>query len=187
LFNCCDNFYVNHDEIDRQKKLTQLPIKKLPEESLEIPIEQIYRPGSALDMPIRPAWTYSRTKEQLEQQEQTYFNILAGIHPIAQVQEPYTAVGYLVQWLPMTKILKLGQLEHEKQNYSAMDICEERYASDPRAIELEHQIQLAVDEQKRPDSEAFPTSDYGADIIIEDINRFLVFNCDNDEKEQVNE
>jgi ribosome biogenesis GTPase A len=61
-------------EIDRRKKLAQLPIKKLPEESLEIPIEQIYRPGSALDMPIRPPWTYDMTKEQLEQQEQTYFN-----------------------------------------------------------------------------------------------------------------
>jgi hypothetical protein len=65
----------SRDEIDRRKKLAQLPIKRLPEESLEIPIEQIYRPGSALDLPIRPAWTYDMTKEQLEQQEQTYFNV----------------------------------------------------------------------------------------------------------------
>ncbi len=65
----------SRDEIDRRKKLAQLPIQKLSEESLEIPIEQIYRPGSALDMPIRPAWTYEMTKEQLEQQEQTYFNV----------------------------------------------------------------------------------------------------------------
>ena len=65
----------SRDEIDRRKKLAQLPIQKLPEESLEIPIEQIYRPGSALDMPIRPTWTYDMTKEQLEQQEQNYFNV----------------------------------------------------------------------------------------------------------------
>ncbi|CAF0914098.1 unnamed protein product [Rotaria sp. Silwood1] len=499
----------SRDEIDRRKKLAQLPIEKLPEESLEIPIEQIYRPGSALDMPIRPAWTYNMTKEQLEQQEQTYFNnylekifanfeandlsyfemnletwrqlwrtveicdiilmivdirfavlhfsptlydyvtrihnkqlivvlnkidlvppslvigvkdyftkkfpqlhiltytsypkdlpttrddfdnyqvmarivrrknyyaigplalfecvssivgsqidlsswkqhiqecmngeivenklkhenidvspltnttkttnhitlgftgypnvgkssilnsivghkvvsvsrtpghtkhfqtifltttvrlcdcpglvfpsfverplqILAGIYPIAQVQEPYTPVGYLAQWLPMTKILKLQSLEQDTPKYSAMDICEawaikrgfltakaarpdvyraanhilrlaldgrinlylrppgftaekKRYASDPRAIELEHQIQVAVDRQKPPDSsvsggddsEAFPTSDdhqlascsastsdHGADIV-EDINRFIAFNRDNDEKEQL--
>ena len=50
----------------------------MPEDSLEIPIEQIYRPGSALDMPIRPSWTYDMTKEQLEQQEQTYFNVRRG-------------------------------------------------------------------------------------------------------------
>jgi hypothetical protein len=65
----------SRDEIDRRKKLAQLPIVKLPEESLEIPIEQIYRPGSALDMPVRPPWTYDMTKEQLEQQEQIYFNV----------------------------------------------------------------------------------------------------------------
>lgn len=63
------------EEIDRRKKLAQLPIEKRSEESLEIPIEQIYRPGSALDAPTRPAWTYQMTKEQLDQQEQTYFNV----------------------------------------------------------------------------------------------------------------
>lgn len=65
----------SRDEIERRKRLAQLPIEKKPEESLEIPIEQIYRPGSALDMPIRPPWTYGITKEQLDQQEQTYFKV----------------------------------------------------------------------------------------------------------------
>ena len=65
----------SRDEIERRKKVAQLPIKKLSEESLEIPIEQIYRPGSALDMPVRPPWTYEMTKEQLEEQEHTYFNV----------------------------------------------------------------------------------------------------------------
>ena len=50
--------------------------------------------------------------------------ILAGIYPIAQLQEPYTPVGYLAQWLPIIKILKLEQLEQETPKYSAMDICE---------------------------------------------------------------
>jgi hypothetical protein len=79
----------------------------------------------------------------------------------------------------------------------------ERYISDPRAIELEQQIQSAVNKQKRPDSsisggddsEAFPTSDdhqlascsasasdQGADLL-EDSNRFHAFNRENDEKE----
>jgi hypothetical protein len=40
------------------------------------------------------------------------------------VQEPYTAVGYLAQWLPMLKILKLERLEQDTPNYSAVDICE---------------------------------------------------------------
>lgn len=40
------------------------------------------------------------------------------------MQEPYTAVGYLAQWLPMLKLLKLEQLEKDTPNYSALDICE---------------------------------------------------------------
>jgi ribosome biogenesis GTPase A len=52
-----------------------------------------------------------------------FLKILGGIYPIAQLQEPYTAVGYLSQWLPMIKILKLEKLEAETPNYSAMDIC----------------------------------------------------------------
>lgn len=65
----------SRDEIERRKKLAQLPIERKPEETLEMTIEQIYRPGSALDMPVRPPWTYQMTKEQLEEGEQTYFNV----------------------------------------------------------------------------------------------------------------
>jgi hypothetical protein len=65
----------SRDEIERRKRLARLPIQRMSDETLEIPIEQIYRPGSALDMPIRPAWTRDTTKEQLEQQELTYFNV----------------------------------------------------------------------------------------------------------------
>ncbi|CAF1263187.1 unnamed protein product [Didymodactylos carnosus] len=62
------------DEIERRKKLAQNPVQLLPEEALEISVEEIYRPGSALDCPVRPPWTYDMKKEQLEQQEHTYFN-----------------------------------------------------------------------------------------------------------------
>ena len=75
--------------------------------------------------------------------------------------------------------------------------------SDPRAAELEQQIQSAVEKQKRPDSsvsggddsEAFPASDdhqlaycsasnsdKGADLF-ENSNRFESFTRDADEKE----
>jgi hypothetical protein len=57
----------------------------------------------------------------------SYIKIIAGIYPIAQLQEPYTTVGYLAQWLPIVKILKLGTLENDTMNYSALDICEGEY------------------------------------------------------------
>ena len=76
--------------------------------------------------------------------------------------------------------------------------------SDPRALDLEQQIQSAVDKQKRPDSsisggddsEAFPTSDdhqlascsasasdQGADFI-EEANRFDALTREGGEKER---
>ena len=44
-------------------------------------VEDIYRPGSDLDIPRRPPWSYSMTKEQLDQQEQSAFqDYLSRIH-----------------------------------------------------------------------------------------------------------
>jgi len=74
----------------------------------------------------------------------------------------------------------------------------DQYLSDPRSVELEQQIQSAVDKQKRPDSsisegedsEAFPTSDdhqlascsasasESADVT-DRFNRFDILNRDN--------
>ena len=62
--------------------------------------------------------------------------ILSGIYPIAQVREPYTAVGYLSQRLPVQQLLALRHPDieckaHEQPSYddvtqqwSAVDICE---------------------------------------------------------------
>jgi hypothetical protein len=87
-----------------------------------------------------------------------------------------------------------------------LDFSLERWISDPRATEIEHQIQLAVDKQKRPDSsisggddsEAFPTSDdhqlascsasasdQGAADLIEYMNRFNAIHRDNNGKDSL--
>ena len=57
--------------------------------------------------------------------------ILAGIYPIAQVREPYSAIAYLGQRLNLPKLLRLQQPEcntHQQclgeSEWSAMDICE---------------------------------------------------------------
>lgn len=46
------------------------------ETELEIEVESVYKPNSPLDMPIRPTWTYEMTREQLEQQERNYFQVI---------------------------------------------------------------------------------------------------------------
>ena len=57
--------------------------------------------------------------------------ILAGIYPIAQVREPYSAIAYLGQRLNLPKLLRLQQPKcntHQQSlgesEWSAMDICE---------------------------------------------------------------
>lgn len=51
--------------------------------------------------------------------------IFSGLYPIAQVREPYTAVGYVAQRLPLIDML---QLKHpnadESEAWTAWDICE---------------------------------------------------------------
>ncbi|GCC18737.1 hypothetical protein chiPu_0020876, partial [Chiloscyllium punctatum] len=60
--------------------------------------------------------------------------ILSGIYPVAQIQEPYTSVGYLAARIPVAKLLKLkhptleeGRPEEQEQaqaRFTAWDICE---------------------------------------------------------------
>lgn len=56
--------------------------------------------------------------------------ILAGIYPIAQIQEPYTAVGYLASRIPVQVLLHLRHPEAEDPSaehpWCAWDICEGR-------------------------------------------------------------
>ena len=48
-------------------------LEKRDELELEVDINEVYKPSSPLDMPLRPKWTYEMTREQLEQQERTHF------------------------------------------------------------------------------------------------------------------
>jgi len=51
--------------------------------------------------------------------------ILAGMYPVAQVQEPYTVVGYLAQRLNLPKILRIEHPDGDGGGvWTAMDICD---------------------------------------------------------------
>ncbi|MEJ1271090.1 hypothetical protein NN561_001923 [Cricetulus griseus] len=54
--------------------------------------------------------------------------VLAGIYPISQIQEPYTAVGYLASRIPVQALLHLRHPEAEDPSaehpWCAWDICE---------------------------------------------------------------
>uniref|UniRef100_A0A7N4NMT0 Guanine nucleotide-binding protein-like 1 n=1 Tax=Sarcophilus harrisii TaxID=9305 RepID=A0A7N4NMT0_SARHA len=54
--------------------------------------------------------------------------VLAGIYPIAQIQEPYTSVGYLASRIPIQTLLRLRHPEAQDSGHEppwcAWDICE---------------------------------------------------------------
>lgn len=53
----------------------------LPQTTMEVSVEDVYRPGSVLDIPHRPPWSYSMTKQQLDKQEESAFqDYLSRIH-----------------------------------------------------------------------------------------------------------
>ena len=43
------------------------------------------------------------------------FQVLSGLYPIAQVREPYTAVGYLAQRVPIIQLLRLTHPNSDTQ------------------------------------------------------------------------
>ncbi|ESO08450.1 hypothetical protein HELRODRAFT_185395 [Helobdella robusta] len=60
-----------NEDVERGKALSRVPILPLSEEALEINLDEIY--SSDLDMPKRPVWTYSLSRETLETNEEKYF------------------------------------------------------------------------------------------------------------------
>lgn len=57
-----------------------------------------------------------------------FLQVLAGIYPIAQIQEPYTSVGYLASRIPVQALLHLRHPEAEDPSaehpWCAWDVCE---------------------------------------------------------------
>lgn len=60
------------------------------------------------------------------------FQILAGIYPVSQLQEPYSSVGYLCERTPFLSVLKLTHPEQSAETphtpntheWTAWDVCE---------------------------------------------------------------
>lgn len=65
-----------------------------------------------------------------------FLQILAGIYPVSQLQEPYSSVGYLCERVPFLSVLKLkhpslledepqqGDQKSEELSWTAWDVCE---------------------------------------------------------------
>lgn len=62
-----------NEDVKQRLLLAKEPFDLLPEEQLEVSYEEVFSHGSDLDMPKRPLWDSSFSKEVLEMREQKYF------------------------------------------------------------------------------------------------------------------
>ena len=69
--------------------------------------------------------------------------IMSGIYPVAQVREPYTAVGYLAERAPLTSLLGLDpvrgegeEVEEEEEGWTAWGVCEGQLFACVEELEL---------------------------------------------------
>ncbi|XP_076342492.1 nucleostemin 4 isoform X2 [Tachypleus tridentatus] len=133
----------SNQEIQKRKELAMKPYEVLSQEALEVSYEDIFLPGSGLDMPKRPPWNYSMSKEQLEAREQKYFR-----EYIQKIEQEFKS---------------------EELSYFEMNL--ETWRQLWRVLEMSDIVMLIVDIRYpvlhfSPALYDFVTSDLGKDIIL---------------------
>ncbi|CAH1272689.1 GNL1 [Branchiostoma lanceolatum] len=99
-------------EIERRKKIArEKVICQVPETNLEVAIEDIYQPGSVLDMPKRPPWTYGESKVHLEWKEETYFlTYLEKIYNTYSMERLSYFEHNLETWRQLWRVLEISDI-----------------------------------------------------------------------------
>jgi ribosome biogenesis GTPase A len=64
---------LNPDELMDKRKEAMLPIEKRPFDSLETSVDSYYPSDCLIEFPTRPRWDSTMTKEEVETQEEKYF------------------------------------------------------------------------------------------------------------------
>lgn len=98
-------------EIEARKKAAQEPLQFVAQESLEVSLETTYNPGSVLDMPKRPPWSYSMSKEQVERSEQEMFNnFLDKIYNECKLSDLSYFERNLETWRQLWRVLEVADI-----------------------------------------------------------------------------
>ncbi|XP_073455014.1 guanine nucleotide-binding protein-like 1 [Aquarana catesbeiana] len=100
------------DEIERRKKIAQEKIlESVPETELEVDIMKIYRPGSVLDFPKRPAWNYDMSKETvLSQEEKSFRDYLQKIYENHNPRDLSYFDHNLETWRQLWRVLEMSDI-----------------------------------------------------------------------------
>ncbi|CAI9621559.1 unnamed protein product [Staurois parvus] len=100
------------DEIERRKKIAQEKIlEPVSETELEVDIMKIYRPGSVLDFPKRPAWNYDMSKEAVQlQEEKSFRDYLQKIYESHNPRDLSYFEHNLETWRQLWRVLEMSDI-----------------------------------------------------------------------------
>ncbi|XP_053578018.1 guanine nucleotide-binding protein-like 1 [Bombina bombina] len=100
------------EEVERRKKIAQDKVlDPIPEAELEVDISEIYRPGSVLDFPKRPAWNYDMSKEAvLSQEERAFKDYLQKIYENHNPQELSYFEHNIETWRQLWRVLEMSDI-----------------------------------------------------------------------------
>jgi ribosome biogenesis GTPase A len=102
----------SRQELERRKRNAKtVTIITVDEVALEVDVDEIYQPGSVLDIPKRPPWSFSMTKEEVELQEEIMFQeYLEKIHVQYTSQQLSYFEHNLETWRQLWRVLEISDV-----------------------------------------------------------------------------
>ncbi|XP_077017322.1 guanine nucleotide-binding protein-like 1 isoform X2 [Tamandua tetradactyla] len=102
----------SREEVERRKKAAREQVlQPVSAEVLELDIREVYQPGSVLDFPRRPPWSYEMSKEQLmSQEERSFQEYLGKIHGAYTSEKLSYFEHNLETWRQLWRVLEMSDI-----------------------------------------------------------------------------
>ncbi|XP_004348176.2 HSR1 protein [Capsaspora owczarzaki ATCC 30864] len=100
-------------EIERRKAVSREPLKPKPVTDLEVDLDDIYKPGSLIDMPKRPAWDYTHTESKadlLRREEVRFRQYLEAIYAKYSVDELSYFEHNIETWRQLWRVIEISDI-----------------------------------------------------------------------------
>ncbi|KAG8521080.1 Guanine nucleotide-binding protein-like 1 [Galemys pyrenaicus] len=102
----------SREEVERRKRAAREQVlQPVSAEVLELDIREVYQPGSILDFPRRPPWSYEMSKEQLmSQEERSFQEYLGKIHGAYASEKLSYFEHNLETWRQLWRVLEMSDI-----------------------------------------------------------------------------
>nr|KAF6461952.1 putative G protein nucleolar 1 (putative) [Molossus molossus] len=102
----------SREEVEKRKRAAREQVlQPVSTEMLELDIQEVYQPGSVLDFPRRPPWSYEMSKEQLmSQEERSFQEYLGKIHGAFTSEKLSYFEHNLETWRQLWRVLEMSDI-----------------------------------------------------------------------------